>query len=327
MLIYRLIAIQSRLSQARKLNDRDSKDSTASPSRRRRRKRSRDFVQKVSPFASLKDLSCGASTAIRPSQKVGKLAQYVSKVPRPINLYPVEVYRETGTPIPPYTNYISTKRNILVEDDKHRTFLPYHGDEFIVDREYARLEAKIERNQRNYHELNGLAEKAAFYSRHATDFLAEVGCNVSAVLQYLLNTKSIAPPPELPFELSDVWHRRESYLDDGFYEEGDDSDNISAHRRTSRPQKQWRVLYESIPKAATGRMLAAACLACATFAKLAGFSLWHVVKQTRFDSPLTIGRGAKAESLPSRGYNSLSPDSNSHSLGTYAELVCQVCKA
>ena len=276
----------------------------------------------------MKDLSSGSSTTIKPSQKIGKLAQLVSKIPRPVGVYPVEVYRGMGTPIPPYTNYISTKRNILVEDDKHRTFLPYHGDGFIVDREYARLEAKIERNQRNYHELNGLAEKAAFYSRHTTDFLAEVGCNASAVLEYLLNTKRFTPPPELPFELSHIWQRRESYLDAGFYEEIDDSDitNISVHRRTNRPQKQWRALYNSIPKAATGRMLAAACLACATFTKLTGFSLWHVVKQTQFDSPPTSVRGAKVDSS-SKNHNSLSPDSNSHSLGTYAELVCQVCKA
>ena len=277
----------------------------------------------------MRDVNPDASEPIKPSQKVGKLAQLVAKVPRPVALYPVVTYRETGTPIPPYTNFISTKRNILVEDDKHRTFLPYHGDGFIVDKEYARLEAKIERNQRNYHELNGLTEKASFFLRHATDFLAEVGCDASAVLQYLLNSKSIAPPPELPFELSHLWHRRESYLEDGFYEESDDSDvaNPNVHRKGNQPQKQWRVLYNSIPKAATGRMLASACIACAIFPKLAGFSLWHIVKQTQFDTASTMARGTKSDSLWSKNCNSLSPDSNSHGLGTYAELVCQVCKA
>ena len=266
--------------------------------------------------------------------RFGKLGQYVAKTPtasKPVVSYPYIAYTSSGAAIPPYTAYISTKRNVLIEDDKHRTFLPYLGEAFdvdIADADYVALETKIEGNQRNYHKMNRIMEKAAVYAPFVDGFLKEIGSNSVAVLEFLLDESSPAPPTELPTSLTEYWQKRIEFLEkEGYYEDQDDSDVTSRRKsdHVKKPEKQWRQLFANLPNTSTGYELAAACLACHVFRTVTGISLFHVVKQYQPDQERPSPRlvNTDEETISVKDYTV--PDL--HSLGTYAELVCQVCKA
>ena len=267
--------------------------------------------------------------------RVGKLAQYVAKTPnasKPVVSYSYVAYRQEQAAIPPYTTYISTKRNVLVEDDKHRTFLPYLGEAFnvdIADEDYAALETKIEGNQRNYHRMNRIMEKAALYAPIIDDFFKDIRSSSVAVLEFLLDESNRDRPAELSTEMGELWHKRIEYLEEeGYYEDQDDSD-VTIRRRSNhvkKPEKQWRQLFERLPRESSGYELAAACLACHAFSSVAGFSLFHVVKQLQPERAASSSQPANLdEDTISVREDYTVPDL--HSLGTYAELVCQVCKA
>ena len=290
-----------------------------------------NFIQKQSPFSNLKNISNDAVTS---TTRVAKLGQYIPKTglaAKPVVSYPYIAYRQADVAIPPYTTYISTKRNILIEDDKHRTFMPYLGEAFdvdIADGEYAALESKIEDNQRNYREMNKKMEKASLYASIIEDFLNEVGSSSMAVLQYLLDDSEPPPPTELPLDLQSYWQKRIDYLrDEGYFENPDDSD-VTTRRRSSpikKPQKQWRQLYLNLPEPTSGREVAAACLACHVFSRVTGLSLFHVVKQLQLERDQLLEKAKSEEDTISVREDYTVPDI--HSLGTYTELVCQICKA
>ena len=267
--------------------------------------------------------------------QVAKLAQYVPKTAaasKPVVSYRYVSYHQVETGIPPYTNYISTKRNVLIEDDKHRTFLPYLGegsDVDINDGDYVALEAKIEENQRKYHRMNRIMENASLHVPFIGDFLKDVGSTPEAVLEFLLDESQREPPSDLFPNLTEFWHKRIDYLEDeGYYEDQDVSD-VTSRRKSNhvkKPQKQWRLIYESLPKKSTGHELAAACLACHVFSRVAGFSLFHVVKDYQPRPELVSLRRPRSDEDTALAREDYAvPDL--HSLGTYAELVCQVCKA
>lgn len=290
------------------------------------------FIQKESPFSKMKSIEHDPPIS---KNRVAKLAQYVSRAhnaSKPTVSYPYVAYHQNGAAIPPYTTYISTKRNVLIEDDKHRTFLPYLGETFDVDiadaGEYVELETKIEKNQFNYHKMNRVMERASLHAQFVGDFLKDVGSTPEAVLEFLLDESGSGPPAELPKSLVSYWHKRIDYLEEeGYYEEQNDSD-VTTRRKSShikKPEKQWKVLFEGLSDN-TGHELAAGCLACFVFRQVAGFSLFHVVKQFQPQRELPSPRRGKAdEDTISVREDYTIPDL--HSLGTYAELVCQICKA
>ena len=338
---------QSRLCQARKVSEArqnrstnktvDSSTTSNSPkeSGSKTLKKATGFVQEESPFSTMHSIEHDAPLS---KNQVGKLGQYVPKTAnasKPILTYPYVSYRQVERAIPPYTNYISTKRNVLIEDDKHRTFLPYLGegsDVDINDSDYVALEAKIEENQRKYHKMNRIMEKASLHAPFVGDFLKDVGSTSVAVLEFLLDESGSRAPADLGANLFEFWHKRIEYLEDeGYYEDQDDSDVTSRRKsgHVKKPQKQWRLLFESLPRTSSRRELAAACLACHVFSRVAGFSLFHVVKQYRTEqetpSPRRLRSDEDAISVREDKEDYSQPDL--HSLGTYAELVCQVCKA
>ena len=245
-------------------------------------------------------------------------------------------YSAGNVAIPPYTNYISTKRNILIEDDKNRTFLPYYGDDTAIDHDSADLESRITRNRSHYHHNNSIAEKAKLYGPYAESFLAKIGCNVSMVLRYLLDETSPPAPKELTTNLATMWLNRESYLNEGYYDDSEESDSSTTrhHLKVGRPQKQWQAVLNSLPPPSTSREAAAACIACTAFANVLDFSLWHVVKRHRLASD-AVNRKHRTTDINDRGSgatngllsSSLSPTRDSDPLGTYADLGCLVCYA
>ena len=296
---------------------------------------SKSFIQTSSPFADLKPVKVTQDVAKRDAQHIGKLCQLgprVTKQGPEITSVPIYRYNAGSTTIPPYTNYISTKRNILIEDDKNRTFLPYYGDDAYIDRDYAELESRITRNRINYHRTNAVSEKAELYSPYAETFLNEIGCNVSLVLYYLLDESRPPVPIELPQEFVDMWRNRQVHLGEGYYDDGEELNlgKPRLHSKKRRPFKKWRAVFDSLPSPSSGRQLAVAGLACAAFANTMGFSLWHVVKRHRLvldavhRKHRSIDHASGAAGIPG---STPSPTGDSNLLGTYADLGCLVCYA
>ncbi|MCJ1287582.1 hypothetical protein MMC26_006934 [Xylographa opegraphella] len=297
------------------------------------------FLQRTSPFRHLVALQRDKDGAHAGQQMTGRLCQLGAKATKQgpeITTAPCIAYSTGNVAIPPYTNYISTKRNILVEDDKNRTSLPYYGDDVPVDRDSADLESRITQNRSYYHHTNSIAEKAKLYGPYAESFLAKLGCDVSMVLRYLLDETSPAAPEELPPNLATVWLNREAHLNEGYYDDSEDFDSsVAQHRpKARRPQKQWTAVFNDLPGPSTSREAAAAGIACTAFANILDLSLWHVVKRHRLvlDAVTRKTRTADKDARISRAINSspdgsLSPIRDSDPLGTYADLGCLVCYA
>ena len=329
-----------KLSQARKSNERAklaSQKGLEADNLSEKQRKPHNFVQKISPFGAMRPLRNAVnSSPPSASHKRIKFGQVLAKsYTKPANsvteYYDAKVYHDDGNPIPKFTTYISTQRNVLIEDNKHRTFLPYHGEDFVIgaDQDYARMEAKIIQNQRNFNHMSSLMEKAAFFSQCAHEFLAKAGTDVQTVLYYLLDPHNAPPPIDVSQDVTLFWYNRELYMQDGYYEEEDDSDSVRSRgaSKKRRPEKQWNILRTYL--AAQGkidlRKLAAAGLACEAFMKVTGTSLWHVVRQSRFAQDTIAGKPQESEAIPLSKEDTMNPDGNP--LGTYTDLVCLVCKA
>ncbi|MCJ1245215.1 hypothetical protein MMC30_002416 [Trapelia coarctata] len=291
------------------------------------------FWQTTSPFADLKPLKAGHG--FTKADDVGKLCQLGPKLTKQgpeVTIVPVIKYSAGNLTVPPYTNYISTKRNILIEDDKNRTFLPYYGDDAYVDRDYAELESRITRNRVNYHRSNATTEKARLYGPYAERFLTEVGCSVPVVLRYLLDETRPQLPDGLPQGLASAWRNRVVHLDDEYYDDSESSSTgkSRARLREKKPRKQWQAVFQSIPPPATSRESAAAGITCAVFLNMAGFSLWHVVRRHSLVTD-AMSRKLKSAGSPSRPTSNTTSSVDSgklpNLLDTYTDLGCLVCFA
>lgn len=301
-------------------------------------KKTSNFMQRASPFADLRTLSKDQPSFRTPSCGTARLCQLGSKATKQgpeITSIPCLLYNAGNITIPPYTNYISTKRNILTEDDKNRTFLPYYGDDAYVDRDYAELESRITRNKSYYRHTNNIAEKVKLYGPYTETFLADVGVNISQVLRYLLDETIPPMPDELDPELAAVWQDREAHLTEGHYESGGlDTTKPRNHPRARQPQKQWRAVFDNLPPFPTTRSSAAAGLACMAFADVMGFSIWHVVKRHRLvlDSvrrkhrTVDLAEGSVTTEIGAAS-NFSNPGRESDPLGIYTELGCMICYA
>ncbi|MCJ1390602.1 hypothetical protein MMC18_003463 [Xylographa bjoerkii] len=298
-----------------------------------------DFLQKNSPFTHLAPVRRDRDAATPSQQWTGKLCQLGAKATKQgpeISTVSCIPYSAGNVAIPPYTNYISTKRNILIEDDKNRTFLPYYGDDASVDYDYADLESRITRNRSYYHHTNSIAEKAKIYGPYIKIFLAKLGCDVSMILRYLLDETNPTAPRELTPSLATIWLNREAHLKEGYYDDSEESDASKTRNRVKAgwPQKHWQAVFNGLPTPSTSREAAAAGIACAAFANVLEFSLWHVVKRHRLVLDAVTRKHRTTDNVdrvagPANGSptNLLSPTRDSDPLGTYADLGCLVCYA
>lgn len=288
------------------------------------------FVQEKSPFPEGQTLTSRCSSLAGP-QRQGKLFQYLPRTIKNVNECIITrciSYGAEHSPIPPYQNYISAKRNILVEDDRNRTFLPYHGDPRI-DKDYARMEEQIVENKSYYHHLNKIAEQVKLYGPYSRTYLKNMRCEEDEILYYLLDESKPAVPKEVPQELVPVWLNRETHIQDGYFDERSDSESEKRSRGTSprrRPQKQWQKVRDSIAKPSS-RDLAAAGLACAAFVYVTGFSLWHIVKQLRLVQHTVVGTHGFGKGSRNLDGRNLDKSQHSDPLTTYADLGCLVCYA
>ena len=270
--------------------------------------------------------------------EVGKLHQQVVKSIKPgveKLAVPCVTYAIDNATIPPYESYISTHRNVLVEDELHRTFIPYYGDDTWIEPDYAEMETRIDRNKEKYHYLNVVCEKAECYGPYAERFLEEVGCDFDDVLHYLLNDTNPAVPEELPSPMGPIWLNREAHVKEDYYQDSEESDSSQPRRKSStmkvkKPLRQWRTVFESLPESLGSRGAAAAGLACAAFLKVTGFSLWHIAKRQKKVLDIISGELRLDEyenHLPSVQSSATKLREEPGWLSTYTNLGCLVCFA
>ena len=237
-------------------------------------------------------------------------------------------FTASHTNTPPYTNLISTQRNVLVEDDKHRSFLPYHGDFTQVDSDYAEMEGIIGQNRLFFQRTNMYHEQAKFYGECVESFLSEMGTNVESVLRYLLDDNDIVRPSELPAELYWDWKDRNGHARNDYYDErhGFSSEESHKNGRLRRPYKLWQTVLDSLPKS-SGYRLAAAAMSCMAFWEILDISLLHIVVSHRLYLEVASGKHRSGES--SHGIGTARDATVAKNLmdlsSTYAALGCLVC--
>ena len=266
-------------------------------------------------------------------RSIGKFAHHIVKTnkPGPTRTYVVEVYHATTPLLPVYAHYTSLKHNMLVEDDNHRTFYTSFGDNpdddsdndmrvSTGDGDIKDQEDIIAQNQKVWHKLNSMTERARPYADIVDDLLAELGCDAESVLRYLVDDLNDVPH-DLPQELASVWKSRDQYLTkEGFYEDEE--------KFGKQPQKRWAVSLERLPKASeTGdRKRAVAGLAFVYFSKLVGLSFWHVVRVAHLSQDLGTG-GSRIAADGQGAEPKILEDRSTLSFLTYSDLACLACKA
>ena len=282
-------------------------------------------------------LSSGTSVAIKGvCREIGKLQQIVVKSQtreKQTITYPCVVYSTKDTAIPPYTHYVSTKRNLLVEDELNSTFIPYHGDDTWLNEDGdVDMEDQIERNQKKYHELNQLREKAELHGSMAERFLEDIDCTFDDILHYFLNETNPVVPTSLPSHLVPVWLNRESHIQNDYYDDSEDYDSPQSStgdsiRGDKKRMSQWDAVYEAITPSPNDQRLAVAGIASAVFLKVTGFSLWHIAKRQRSVLEI-IGRFKRLQVHPDEAQADCNPPtSRNTSAITYLELGCSICFA
>jgi hypothetical protein len=293
-------------------------------------RRPRSFFQKVSPFAKLRAMNLDQRGNKVQAQKIGRLGQLNMTLPRqgPHSIsVQCKMYKAGSLTVPPFTNYIPTRRNILIEDDKNQTFLPYHGDDAWVDNDYEELEVKILKNREIYQRSNAMTEQARAFVPYVDAFLSQMGCSVPLVLRYLLDEPKPEIPAEVPEEYMDAWRDRHLHLDDDYYEPvKNPTPNTSKDWfRFRHPRRQWEALFQTLQAPENSREYAAAGLACAIFHNMVNFSLWEVIKRHRIVLGWTSQKVRSVEQSSSQ--EDQDPSSSFDPLATYADLGCLVCYA
>lgn len=269
-------------------------------------------------------------------QSTKRLAQFLAKTNKPglTRTFRLGTYRDKTSVLPVYAHYTTLRRNMLVEDDNHRTFYTSFGDDpdddessigpksAVGNGDIRDQEDIIAQNQKVWHQLNSMTERAQPYAPLVEDMLEELGCSVESILRYLVDDLR-KPPAELPKELLSVWKGRDQFLEkEGFYDDADESG-------VKRTQKRWTAGLERLIAGSedSGRRRAAAGLAFMFFAKITGFSLWHVVRV----SHLTQDVGIQDTRVLPGGQTSTPKSSTERSpladLRTYTDLACLACKA
>ena len=248
------------------------------------------------------------------SNKQGKNSEFVGS-------YSINGYQDPSLAVPPYTTYISTKHNILVEDDKHRTAIPYLGEDTALDPDYRDMELKICSNADKFALLKAMDERANQYIPYMEEILERLGTDVDSVLDYLLNGRE---PSRIDAAIRSLRHTREDHLREGYYSESDDSDTMKSKRamKKKRAKKQYRRARTALGKSVDQDKIDRAALACSVFAERAGFSFWHVVKHAA-DALANRQSPTRTNSTP----NGKTPTTaDPYSLSTYVDLGCLICK-
>ena len=292
------------------------------------------WTQSTSPFAGIRGNALKDQPSKSSSSSIGKLHQMNLKSPHKGHVdklfVPVVAHGSSDTVIPSFTNYVSSKRNVLVEDDIHRTFLPYHGDNTWVEKDYADAETRIGRRKQKFNRFNELAELAHLYGSYAEDFLATVNTDFPHIVRYLLDETRSPAPSTLPRELLSLWLDRETHVQEDYYDDNSEESDSTPTMRDKKPLPRWQTVFKQISEPIESRKAAAACLACAAFKDATGFSLWHVAKRHHLVTNTLGGKftnGNRPDTSISSNVAQANAEPEMGGLRSYGDLGCQVCFA
>ncbi|OCK79858.1 hypothetical protein K432DRAFT_443585 [Lepidopterella palustris CBS 459.81] len=270
-----------------------------------------DFLQNESPFASMKSIQL--PNLPRPAGQIPmmKLSQEVfsgrsSKGVRSYLSIPITKYRSTAVQVPPYTDYVSLRDNVLAENNRKLLYWPYFDDEEHEDLNKKGLWSELDQrfDMVNEHRPRRLlqAEQCRVYRAYTETFLEEIGIDWKHILFWLLaeNTDIASIDVSLSMgwgiqsggmlDTSSFLLQREPHCVEDF----------------NRGHKKWKAVFSNLPRPSV-RELKLAAHACTAFLKSCGFSLWHIARLSN-SAQLT-----RIEPLQ-------------HEAGfTYRSLACRVC--
>lgn len=305
--------MQFRLGRARRIHDFPEPDTTAESSN--------DFIsgpsivpakfaQQEFPWPNATAIQTRGAVKTGESKPRNQKTQEVfshgnNKGIRSIISNPVDFYAVNTVPVPPYTNYVSLKQNVLAEN--HRTLMvyPYFDDD--QDEDLAKKSLWDELQSRYNIVADELrrrrilqAEQAWQLRSYAEKIIEELPMEMQDILAYfLLPSEALIRNLQIEMSLEHA-HCLEQKRPPSCMEE------------FNREKKKWRAVYENLPPT-TVRGLAIAAILCPIWLETLKFSFWHIARRSSLAQPPPPGN------RPQLG------GTNGSSDFAYRTLACRVC--
>ncbi|PSN70111.1 hypothetical protein BS50DRAFT_548006 [Corynespora cassiicola Philippines] len=211
---------------------------------------------------------------------------------------PVTSYRSDAVKIPPFKEYLSVKRSILVENQTKLWYYPYLQDDDLQARHFLYKDLPAVYHMKNelqpFHNLH--TEQSRFYRSLALGLLQELGLGLEHILCWFL-----APQDEIksgnasltgsnafePYVLNRALHLHDNY----------------------REEELWKGFLATMDPLPVTKVRMAA-IACLVFLEGCDFSLWHLAR--RCDAAQAYILSVTQVSRPVHGFS-------------YRSKACRVC--
>ncbi|KAF2814894.1 uncharacterized protein BDZ99DRAFT_186742 [Mytilinidion resinicola] len=271
-------------------------------------------LQQESPFASMKGIQIPTAMTSGNNDKMVNITQEfynenLNQKPRRSYLsIPVTPFQSSAVDVPPYTDFVSLRDNVLAENNKKLLYWPYFAEEENEEK-LGKSGLWDELDQRfdmvNEHRPRRLlqVEQCRLHRPYAQEFLEELGIDWTDILFWLLapeddiaeiepacKTAATGSTSDLSLLLKRAPHCEEDF---------------------DRAHKKWIMVLSSLPKPSASRLTLAA-FACTAFLKLCKFSIWHIARQSDAAQKVLSGPPPK---FPTDSAKEL----------TYRARACRVC--
>ncbi|KAF2131922.1 hypothetical protein P153DRAFT_285701 [Dothidotthia symphoricarpi CBS 119687] len=219
-------------------------------------------------------------------------------------------YKSTAIQVPPFTEYVSLKNNILTDNESKLLATPYFDE---ASGSSTSLLADLPLRYEMRHDENALldlrAEQCRFYTDSVNAFLCEIGLTWDNVLYWLLAPSQAIKRINGSLAGNHSFERllleRSAHHAENFQRDEESREAILFDRNS----RKWRkfLLQLTEPTADKLRLVA---LACAAVLHECGFSIWYLVQQSKVMRLYKVGKTNHATGT---------------SKFTYKETVCRVC--
>lgn len=185
--------------------------------------------------------------------------------------FPRTVYRTDEEDVPPYTQYISIKHNVLGESQKQLHIWPRvetFGDEDVQGTMERGLVDKFDVDVDDRPRKLLRLQQAQQLEAYAESFLKAVGCSMSDVLRFLLEPSPLSVDfTDFP-DAKSALRQREAFCKEDF----------------DRSSERWITVLSRLPPTNT-ESLAVAAKACEAFQRATDYGLWSIAKRSSFAQP------------------------------------------
>jgi hypothetical protein len=279
------------------------------------------FLQEVSPFANMRGISISTTVKSDTADDFMDITQESLQAPTNPHVHtqkglrsylsiPVTKYKSTAVQVPPYTDYVSLRDNILTENNKKLLYWPYFAEE--ENEEKLGRTGLWEELDERFHMVNEYrprrllqAEQCRVHGSYADDFLKELGIDWTHVLFWLLAQENDITEIEPACKASGT----------------KDSSDLSllleraphCEEEFDRNHKKWIKVLSTLPKPSAAQLTLAA-FACSAFLKLCNISLWHIARQGDVAQAVLSAHAQQSQIEPAK-----EPEV------TYRDRACRVC--